>query len=90
MPVVCYPDVTEAPSVYRYPVGHALESVRAFATALARDEPLPVTAEDGVAAARVVAAIHQSARTRQPVALEFGGLDGPAPMGPARGIRVCC
>jgi predicted dehydrogenase len=68
-PTTC-PDVTEAPSVFSHPVGHALESVRAFATALARDEPPPVPAEDGVAAARIVAAIHQSARSKQPVLVE--------------------
>ena len=62
--------IAEAPSVFHHPVGHALESVRAFAIALARDEPPPVSAEDGVAAARIVAAIHQSARSKQPVLVE--------------------
>jgi predicted dehydrogenase len=69
-----FPDVTEGPSVHGYPVGHALESVRAFARAVAMDEPLPVTAEDGIAATRIVAAIHQSARSRQPVVIENGAL----------------
>jgi predicted dehydrogenase len=68
--VTQWPDVTEAPTVHGQPVGHALESVRAFATALARDEPLPISPEDGLAAARIVAAIHQSARTKQPVLVE--------------------
>jgi predicted dehydrogenase len=70
-----YPDVAEAPSVYGHPVGNALESVRAFAFAIARDEPPPVSAADGVAAARIVAAIHQSARSKQPVALEIPSLE---------------
>ncbi len=65
-----YPDTVEAPSVHGYPVGHALESVRAFARAIACDEAPPVSAADGVAAARIVAAIHQSARSKQPVPLE--------------------
>jgi predicted dehydrogenase len=73
-----YPDVTEAPSVFNHPVGHALESVRAFASAIARDEPPPVSAEDGVAAARIVAAIHQSARTKLPVLVEQADLTGKA------------
>lgn len=74
-----YPDVAEAPSVQGQPVGYALESVRAFALAVARDEPPPVTAADGVAAARIVAAIHQSARTKQPVVLETPSLESQRP-----------
>jgi len=70
-----YPDVAEAPSVYGHPVGHLLESVRAFAHAITHDEPVPVTAADGLAAARIVAAIHQSARSKQPVALEIPSLE---------------
>ncbi len=86
-PIAC-PDVTEAPSVYNHPVGHALESVRAFARAVARDEPSPVPAEDGVAAARVVAAIHQSARTKQPVVLELLGLRAERQWGDALSVGV--
>lgn len=70
-----YPDVTEAPAVEGYPVGHALESVRAFARAVVRDEPPPVSADDGIAAARIVAALHQSACLKQPVALDLPGAD---------------
>jgi len=70
-----YPDVAEAPSVHGHPVGHLLESVRAFADAVTREEPVPVTAADGLAAARIVAAIHQSARSKQPVTLEIPSLE---------------
>jgi len=70
-----YPDVAESPSVYGHPVGHLLESVRAFADAVTCDEPVPVSAADGLAAARIVAAIHQSARSKQPVNLEIPSLE---------------
>jgi predicted dehydrogenase len=70
-----YPDVAEAPSVHGHAAGHLVESVRAFADAVTRDEPVPVSAADGLAAARIVAAIHQSARSKQPVTLEIPTLE---------------
>jgi predicted dehydrogenase len=70
-----YPDVAEAPSVHGHAAGHLVESVRAFADAVTRDEPVPVSAADGLAAARIVGAIHQSARSKQPVTLEIPTLE---------------
>jgi predicted dehydrogenase len=82
-----YPDVSEAPFVDGQPAGYAAESVRAFARCIARDEPPPVFPADGVAAARIVAAIHQSAKSRQPVMIDSVSRE-PAPEWENAGVAL--
>lgn len=64
-----YPDVGMAPIVHGRCTGAAVESVRHFADCVLHDRPPAVTGEDGLAVTRIVAAIHHSAVSRQPVLL---------------------
>jgi predicted dehydrogenase len=66
---IAYPDVMTAPAVHGHRFGPAIESLRHFTDCvLLQREPL-VDGEDGLAVTRIVAAIHESARSRQPVVL---------------------
>jgi predicted dehydrogenase len=64
-----FPDVAGAADLYGKPVGFAVAAIEHFVECLIYDTPLMVTDEDGLSAARVVAAIEKSARERQPVVL---------------------
>ena len=62
-----YPDVIGATTIQGWPNGFAINSIRHFADCVINDtEPL-VTGEDGLRNTRVLVAIHESARTGQPV-----------------------
>jgi predicted dehydrogenase len=63
------PDVSAAADLYGKPVGFAIAAIQHFADCVANDQPLLVTGEDGLAAARVLAAAEQSSRTGIPVAV---------------------
>ena len=43
--------------------------MRHFADCVLHDRPPAVTGDDGLAVTRIVAAIHESARSRQPIVL---------------------
>jgi predicted dehydrogenase len=64
-----YPDMGMAPIVHGRCTGAAVESVRHFVDCVLHDRPPAVTGDDGLAVTRIVAAIHESARSRQPVVL---------------------
>jgi predicted dehydrogenase len=62
-----FPDVAAAADLYGKPVGFAVAAIQHFVDCVVNDQPLMVTGEDGLAAARVLAAAEQSAQTRLPV-----------------------
>ena len=62
-----YPDVAVRVNIHGRAAGFGVESIRAFVRAVALGEPLPVSIEDGVENTRVLVAVHESARTGQPV-----------------------
>jgi predicted dehydrogenase len=64
-----FPDVAGAPDLYGKPVGFAVAAIEHFIECVANDTKPRVTGEDGLIAARVVAAIDQAAQQRQPVVL---------------------
>ncbi len=64
-----YPDVIGAPIVHGRPVGFAVESIRHFVDCVVNDKQPLVTGADGLAATKIVAAIHESAKTGKPVDL---------------------
>jgi predicted dehydrogenase len=64
-----FPDVAGAPELYGKPVGFAVAAIEHFIECVVNDSPPRVTGEDGLSAAKVVAAIEHSARTGQPVEL---------------------
>jgi len=61
------PDVSGAAELYGKPVGFAVASIQHFVDCVVNDKPPIVTGEDGLAVARVLAAVEQSARTGLPV-----------------------
>lgn len=64
-----YPDVFVLPSIYGVQQGFAAESIRYFAECLREGRKPMVTGRDGLEATRVICAIEESVRTRQPVEL---------------------
>ncbi|MCX7598120.1 MAG: Gfo/Idh/MocA family oxidoreductase [Armatimonadetes bacterium] len=62
-----YPDVAVRVDIHGRPAGFGVESIRAFVRAVVLGEPLPVSIDDGVENTRVLVAVHESARTGQPV-----------------------
>lgn len=65
-----YPDVAVRVNIHGKPSGFAIESIRHFVRAVLKDEPLPVSPEDGVANTRVLVAVHESAQRGEPIELE--------------------
>lgn len=63
------PDVAGAPELYGKPVGFCVAAIEHFIQCVATDAQPSVTAEDGLAAARIIKAIEDSANTRMPVDL---------------------
>jgi len=62
-----YPDVLVSPEIYGKQMGFAAESIRHFIDCVREDgEPL-VTGEDGLRVTKIVVAIEESVRKRQPV-----------------------
>ncbi len=61
------PDVSGAPDSYGKPVGFCVAAIEHFIDCVVNNKQPMVTGEDGLIAARVVAAIEESARTHQPV-----------------------
>ena len=66
---VSLPDVAGAPDLYGKPVGFAVAAIEHFIDCVADGKQPMATGEDGLAAAIVVAAIDESAKTGQPVSL---------------------
>ena len=64
---IAFPDVAGAPELHGRPVGFAIAAIEHFIDCVVHDRQPMVTGEDGLIAARVVEAIEESARTRQPV-----------------------
>jgi predicted dehydrogenase len=60
------PDVSAAAELYGKPVGFAVAAIQHFVDCVVNDKPPMVTGEDGLAVARVLAAMEQSARTGLP------------------------
>jgi predicted dehydrogenase len=63
------PDVSCAADLYGKPVGFGMAAIQHFVDCVANDTPPMVTGEDGLAVARVLAAVEESARTRLPMAV---------------------
>lgn len=61
------PDVSGAPDLYGKPVGFAIAAIEHFVACVVNDIEPMVTDEDGLRAARVLAAIVKSAETGRPV-----------------------
>ncbi len=64
------PDVACAPDLHGRPVGFGIAAIEHFIDCVVNDRQPMATGEDGLAAARVVAAMDESARTGQPVELK--------------------
>ena len=64
-----FPDVAGAPDLYGKPVGFAVAAIEHFIECVSNDTTPMVTGEDGLIAARVVAAIDEAAQKHQPVVL---------------------
>lgn len=63
------PDVSAAADLYGRPVGFALAAIQHFVDCVLNDQNPLVTGEDGLAAARVLAAVERSAQSGMPVAV---------------------
>jgi scyllo-inositol 2-dehydrogenase (NAD+) len=61
------PDVSAAAELYGKPVGFAMAAIQHFVDCVVNGQTPLVTGEDGLAAARVLAAAEQSAQTGLPV-----------------------
>ena len=61
------PDVLGAPDLYGKPVGFAIAAIEHFVSCVINDTEPMVTDEDGLRAARVLAAIEESVRTGRPI-----------------------
>lgn len=64
------PDVAGAPDLYGKPVGFCVAAIEHFIQCVASDTQPSVNGEDGLAAARIIKAIEDSAATRRPVDLD--------------------
>ncbi len=62
-----YPDVMVSPEVHGRPTGFAIESIRHFLDCVIEDREPLVTADDGIAATRIICAVEESARRGEPV-----------------------
>jgi len=62
-----YPDVAVRLEVHGRPAGFGVESIRHFVRAVVTGEDLSLTPQDGIENTRVLVAVHESARTGQPV-----------------------
>jgi predicted dehydrogenase len=65
-----FPDVFVMPSVFGVQQGFAAESIKHFVDAVANDKPLLVTGQDGLRATRIITAVEESIRMRQPIDLD--------------------
>ena len=63
------PDVSGAPELYGKPLGFCVAAIEHFIDCVTTDKQPMVKAEDGLAAARIIKAIEDSAKTRMPVDL---------------------
>jgi predicted dehydrogenase len=68
---IAYPDLMTAPAAHGHRFGPAIEALRHFTDCVLLEREPMVNGEDGLAATRIVAAIHESARNRQPVVLSL-------------------
>lgn len=62
-----YPDVLVMPEIYGKQMGFAAESIRHFLDCMIEDRDPIVTGRDGLEVTKVICAIEESVRTRQPV-----------------------
>ena len=65
-----YPDILVMPAIYGRQQGFAAESIRHFVDCVRHDLQPIVTGNDGLEVTRVICAIEESVRTRQPVELK--------------------
>ncbi len=63
------PDISGAPELYGKPVGFCVAAIEHFIHCVTTDSQPRVGAEDGLAAARIIKAMEDSAKTRMPVEL---------------------
>lgn len=71
---VTVPDVLVQHNIFGNPKGFAFESIRSFVDCLISGEEFHVTLEDAARASLVILAIMESAKTRTPVEVDYGGL----------------
>lgn len=64
-----YPDVLVYPTIHGRHTGFAIESIRHFIDCVVNDKEPMVTAEDGLAATRIITAIQESSKKGEPVIL---------------------
>jgi len=65
------PDVLDSPLIHGRHVGFIHESIRHFVDCVADGKPPSVTVEDGIRVSKVILAIMESAKTRQPVEVSY-------------------
>ena len=63
------PDVFVCPTIHGKSMGFGIESIRHFVECVAKDKKPMVTAEDGLAATKIISAIQESSRKGEPVNL---------------------
>jgi predicted dehydrogenase len=68
------PDILVRNRIHGRVKGFAYESIRSFVDALASGEPFVVSLEDAARTSLAILAIMESARTRMPVDVDYGGL----------------
>lgn len=71
---VVVPDVIVQNSIFGQPKGFAFESIRSFVDCLLSGEEFHVSLEDAARASLVILAIMESAKTRMPVEVDYGGI----------------
>ena len=71
---VVVPHVIVQNAIFGQPKGFAFESIRAFVDSLLSGEEFPVTVYEAARGCIALLAVMQSAETRQPVEVDYGGL----------------
>lgn len=75
---VVVPDVIVQNRIFGKPKGFAFESIRSFVDCLLTGEEFPVTLRESAYGVLAILAIMESARTRMPVEVDYGILQGDA------------
>lgn len=70
---VTVPDVIVQNKIFGQPKGFAFESIRAFVDGLISDQEFPVTLKEAALGVLAILAIMESAKTRMPVEVDYGG-----------------
>ena len=66
-----HPDILIMPVIHGKPTGFAYESIRDFIERLVRGDEFIVGFEDGYRVSKVILAIMESAKNRQPVEVDY-------------------